>query len=94
MLEHFRNNPIPLENGGPADVTLTNYVVADSSIAQTQNTMQERGGGLRRANTYNVGQASRAAQNVRVQGGSVRMTRQAVEATRPTRAVDNPYTVV
>lgn len=54
MLDHFRQNAIPLESGGTADVMLTEFVVANHALrplsshpvinanAQQQNSAQER----------------------------------------------------
>lgn len=44
MLEHFRQHAIPLESGGTADVTLTNFVVLPSHAmaAQHQQSQQQQ----------------------------------------------------
>lgn len=96
MLEHFRQHPIPLESGGTADVTLTNYVVNAAPNPPPAARLQ---GGERRpvpapeereVVTHDGSIRARAESLERVQesesGGSV--------ASNAGRAVENTYSFV
>lgn len=95
MLENFRTNPIPLENGGPTDFTLTNFVISDPASLQQANSGNYNRGVFRRSQSYTHGAMNRAAAQARIHNGSVRLTRQNLDAAMPSaRSVDNPYSVV
>ncbi|XP_003701487.1 SH2B adapter-like protein Lnk isoform X1 [Megachile rotundata] len=76
MLEHFRQNAIPLESGGTADVTLTEFVVANHAIRSghhnvagvNQQQLQER-----------RPPAAPEPREVRTYGGSIRTRTESLE---------------
>lgn len=43
MLEHFRQQPIPLESGGNSDVTLTDFVVNQNAARGLHSTLPRAG---------------------------------------------------
>ena len=93
MLEHFRGNPIPLESGGPSDVMLTNFAINSGGSRILQSRAHSNpGDGLRRAHSI---QASRFSQPATIQGGSVRLTVDALTNEHGrSRAVENQYAFV
>lgn len=96
MLEHFRSNPIPLENAGFHDVYLKDFVVCDEMPPPMRTTNIDRSRGPVRANSLNTGAMRGFAGNARTESGSVRMTRAALQSSAPVnrQRVDNNYSMM
>lgn len=98
MLEHFRSNPIPLENAGFHDVFLKDFVVCDEPPPQPLRTNTEgRSRGPVRAQSLNTGAMRGFAGNARTESASVRLTRAALDAqtpSNPRQRIDNDYSMM
>ncbi|CAB0001852.1 unnamed protein product [Nesidiocoris tenuis] len=104
MLEHFRANAIPLESGGTADVTLTQYVIRHSSL---NNTAARGAQGSSNNSAERRPPPTPEVREIVVHGGSIRTRTESLERVQDNtgsagsvasavggRAVENTYSFV